>query len=95
MLSLVVDKVALERVAPENALSVLEMFRTQFRVLKDLEKKGTIKIAASFVYPPGGFAVIETESNEELVQLLSSLPANPFTNREVYGLISNDFISDT
>ncbi len=95
MLSLVVDKVAIERVAPEKAMTALDMFRAQFRVLKDLEKKGTIKIAASFVHPPGGFAVIETETHEELLRILATLPANLYTNRDVYPLVSNDFIANS
>lgn len=96
MLTLVVDKVDLERIrTPDNTQAALEAFKANFRVMKEAEKRGEIKISASFVNPPGGFAVLDTPDNETLVQFLATLPANAFVNREVYSLVPNDLISST
>ncbi len=96
MLTLVVDKVDLDRIrTPEVMQVALEAFKVNFRVIKEAEKRGDIKMSASFVNPPGGFYVLDTPDNDTLVTILATLPANVFVNREVYPLVPNDLISST
>ncbi len=95
MKSLVIDRVALERITPETAPAVLEVFKAHLTALKAAEKKGVVQSAGSFVNPPGGYMIVDTPSQEELVKFLATLPGNPFIEREVKPTVGNEFIHDT
>jgi hypothetical protein len=95
MQTLVIDRVALERITPETAPTVLEVFKAHLTAVKAAEKKGIVKSAGSFVNPPGGYMIVDTPSNEELLKFLGTLPANMFIERELRATVGNEFIQDT
>ena len=95
MKSLVIDRVALERITPESAPAVLEVFKAHLRAVKAAEQKGLVQSAGSFVSPPGGYMIVDTPNQEELMKFLASLPGNAFLEREVKATVGNEFIQDT
>ena len=90
-----IDRVTLEKITPEIAPTVLEVFKAHLTALKAAEKTGLVQSTGSFVNPPGGYMIVETPNQEELVRFLATLPGNPYIEREVRATVGNEFIHDT
>ncbi len=94
MLFLVIDKVRIEPVAEEQALSAYKAAQRLFKTLKDLEKDGKVKTRYAFADISGGVVILDVESLEELYGTLATLPTNPYVDREIHPLISMDLMEE-
>lgn len=94
MLFLVVDKVRLQPVPDEQALSAYKAAQRLFKMLKDLEKAGKLKARYAFADISGGIIILDVESLEELYGTLASMPTNPYVDREIHPLISMDMMEE-
>ena len=94
MLFLVIDKVRIEPVPEEQALSAYKAAQRLFKKLKDLEKDGKVKTRYAFADISGGVVILDVESLEELYGTLATLPTNPYVDREIHPLISMDLMEE-
>jgi muconolactone delta-isomerase len=94
MLFLVLDKVKLQPVPEEQALSAYNAAQRLFKMLKDLEKDGKLKAKYALADIPGGIVMLDVESLEELYGILASMPTNPYVDREIHPLISMDLMEE-
>lgn len=94
MLFLVIDKVRIEPVPEEQALSAYKAAQRLFKKLKDLEKDGKVKTRYAFADISGGVVILDVESLEELYGTLATIPTNPYVDRETHPLISMDLMEE-
>jgi len=94
MLFLVIDKVKLQPVPDEQALSAYKAAQRTFKMLKDLEKDGKVKARYAFADISGGMIILDVENLEELYGTLATLPTNPYVDREIHPLINIDLMEE-
>ncbi len=83
MLFLVTDRVRMELMEGDKALARMTMLKQTYDMYDDLKKRDKLKFSYAFADSPGGFMLLNVDSNEELQRILFLLPSMPFVERTV------------
>lgn len=73
----------------------LGMIASTWQTIKQLEENGKVVAGGAFVGQPAGCVIVDVDSNEELSDLLTRLPAAAYLDWEVVPLIAADRALDS